>query len=433
MFSTTTSRAARLCTAAFFVSTLLVCWPAAMADSACAPTSETADLANDLAEHACAKDVSSSETIDAVRASAMALASACAASEFVGLERSLPADLAEAFVVAQACDCASGETVVEFSSRAPVELAASGDPDGVSSSFVDAANEIRIFSEEHCKPGTRNGVLEQSAEECVALTGGNVTETTTRLGASAGRRLCVAEVSESDARSRRALAVPVSQAVANATADAISQSEFACSFVPSALCALSDEQVQLISSSQVSGFFESMAETVARECGCEVDAARMAQTIRQATVAAASSTHAAVCESASAEFLDMADPVRDLIQASVVEALATLATCDASPPGRAGSPGVGSSQQQQQQPQQRQQEERPASALPFAKCGSNDYALALATDGIKHVAPAIATACCTPGYACTVKSRWYASCRPEGERPSPGWNGTVVTMQGCEE
>ena len=64
--------------------------------------------------------------------------------------------------------------------------------------------------------------------------------------------------------------------------------------------------------------------------------------------------------------------------------------------------------------------------MPYGQCGGNDYARDLAADNVELVAPAIATACCPPAYACVVKSRWYASCRPANEAAPQGWNGTVL-------
>lgn len=372
-----------------------------------------AKIGQTIAEHACARDATS-ETVQAVRDAAASAALACEGSTID--VTSAATATAEGFGGAQSCDCASGQSVVELSSIPPITLASEGADIG--DSFDKLAESVRTFSDDHCTPGTKNGILDQSAEECSVMSQGNATELSTRLGTSFGQAWCTLyTVGGGDPAPNRDLVLLASQSLGNATARAVSETEFACSFTPSVVCALADAQVIAIARAQLDGFAGAMVEAAAAECACALDAGALTGAIAPQHLEAAVVTHAAVCESSQATFDDMADPMRDRILPGVDAALAGTA-CGAIAPS--SSPADGGTPPR-----------RPESVYPYAKCGSNDYSNALADGEAKQIAPAIATACCTPGYECTVKSRWYASCRPMGERPSPDWNGTVVTLEGC--
>ena len=375
-----------------------------------------------IAAYACARDASDEALADVDEAATSAVAElatdACASQRAdVGASARIVGD---GFAGAQDCDCVAGIDVVSLSARDAV-----GDGGG---SFAELARSVRVYSESYCAPGTKNGVLDQSAEECSVMSSGNATEQTARLGARFGRSWCVAR--SRGGRSTTPLVLLASQSLGNATANAVSETEFACSFTQSVLCSLSDEQVGVVSSAQADGFARALTGTVADECGCVLNADDLTAALSPALRDAAVETHAAVCESSQAEFVGMANPIRDRIQPAVMSALgAGVFECA---PGRPDGPRAPGALASPPSTRESRTSAGPPIVYPFATCGSNDYARGLADPGAKHVAPAIATACCTPGYECVVKSRWHASCRPVGERPSAGWNGTVVTLEGCE-
>jgi hypothetical protein len=387
-----------------------------------------------ISEHACAKDATS-ETLQSVADAAEIAMTSC-----VGKTLDMDAaavSIADGFQGTQQCDCATGRQVVQLSSRDPLALAT--EPDAATTEFVNLAKSVRVFSEANCEPGTKNGVLDQSAEECSVMSQGNATEQSMRLGSAFGESWCASigatmapgvamgtqQISQRSptSSSTRDLVILASQSLGNATAMAVSDTEFACSFTPSVVCALSDVQVTAIARAQLDGFVRAMVASTASECGCGLDSAAIIADIGPSHVQSAVSTHAAVCESVSAEFENMADPMRNLIQPGVDMALDTAVCKDV----EAMTPSDASVAQAAAA----ERERRPMSVFPYAQCGSNDYARALADSTATQIAPAIATACCTPGYECVVKSRWYASCRPTSEEPSPGWNGTVVNLEGC--
>jgi len=385
------------------------------------------DLGGALAEFACAKE-SSSETMQAVRDAAALATDACPPTSIDPNDAAK--QTAQGYADTQSCECAAGRDVVALSSRSPIAMAISGDPVAEGgSAFDDLANSVRIFSEEHCSPGTKDGVLDQSAEECSVMSQGNATEQSTRLGTLVGEGL--ASILCATQMSMDPLTVLASRALGNATANAVSETEFACSFTPSVLCALSDEQVAVVARAQLDGLVMAAVAVVDSTCGCTLDGESILAALGPVHASAAVTTHSAVCESSQADFTNMADPIRDRILPDVGDALASVA-CKSVPstatgtgqglvPGPTSGPGPDSPPTVQ----------RPRTAYPFGKCGSNEYARALADAGAIQVAPAIATACCTPRYECVVKSRWFAACRPMDEKPSPGWNGTVIELSGC--
>lgn len=367
-----------------------------------------------IAEHACVREATSG-TLLAVHDAAAAAVATCAGLA-IDVDAAATA-MADGFDSEQSCDCETGRQVVELSSRTSLALANDGPDTG--NSFDKLAESVRVFSDAYCSPGTKNGILDQSAEECSVMSQGNATVLSTRLGTEFGERWCALDGAP-DPVLKQQLSVLASESLGNATTRAVSDTEFACSFTPSVLCALSDAQVVAVARAQLNGFAKGMVVSTKDNCNCGLDATAIIATITLEQLDAAVSTHAAVCESSQAQFDNMAGPLRDLVQPGVDAALAN-ATCQDSSLASEIAPSPANDRAT-----------RPQSVYPYAKCGSNDYALALADGEAKQVAPAIATECCTPGYACVVKSRWYASCRPAGERPSPEWNGTVVTLTGCE-
>ena len=355
------------------------------------------DVGTSVAGYACAAEQPSRNEVDSAVSKAM---ESCAGT---GDANDLALQVKAGFMDSQQCDCEAASEAVYLSSRQEIQQAFAA---GTTGNFDETVSAARTFSEEHCVPGTVGGVRDQSAEECVTLSEGNTTEASVEAGRAFASAWCSQPASGGEA---------ASMAMANVTSQAVSEAEIACSFTQSVLCALTDAQVTSIAQAQIAGFAQGTVEQIATcSCGLQTSdiVARLNTAVSQATVY----LHNAACAASRAGFVDMSLPLASRMRPAMRE-LARSLRCGSV----AGDMDTGSA------PSAPKVQVTP----PFGKCGGNDYARTLADRLAKMVAPAIATSCCTAGYACTVKSRWYASCRPLGETPREGWNGTVVKMEGC--
>ena len=202
------------------------------------------DLGTALAAHACAKKVTDAMVRDVTDAGS-SVVDECG-GEITSEDGT---QVASSFADAQACDCGSAELMVSLTSRSAL-ADATDDPDAIER----FATNVRVFSEDHCKPGTSGGVIDQSAEECSVLSNGNATGSAYASGRAFGERWCSDVPSRDTADPSRSLAWFASRALGNATAESVSATEFACTFVPTVLCVLSDEQVDVVARAQVAGF-----------------------------------------------------------------------------------------------------------------------------------------------------------------------------------
>lgn len=355
-----------------------------------------------LAEYACletAEDANARAAEQNLRGAAdLARASTCDFGDGSADGPSALAVEAEAgYLQAETCSCVSGASILRIATQSALR---DGSSTGAEWSAIIA--DIRRHSESHCAPGTENGVLDQSAEECAVLSSGNATAASRDAGLSLFR-----QDSPCEAAPLRAASM-----LANATALAVAAAEEACSFTLTFTCALTSSHVRDIALAQVAGFAEG-AESAG--CECSTSLTEVVDNLGAALPPLAIAAHDAVCQSSQAAFTDIAAPLA--VSFAPPMSAAAPSSCDevASPvPRQARSGGAATT-----------------NVYPYNKCGGNDYARALADKNAKHVAPAIASACCVGGYECMVKSRWYAACRPSGEAAPQGWNGTIVTHQDC--
>lgn len=364
-----------------------------------------------VAEYACREEATASgEAITGLQsASDAAVASAC---EFGADDRdgaSLLATAAEdGFLEGETCSCASASTVVRISTEGAIRSAvrAARGGQGDSTPWTQIIEDVRRYSEEHCAPGTDNGVLDQSAEECAVLSSGNATAASRNAGASVfGESDCTVDAARAAA------------SLARATASAIAEAERACSFSISFTCSLRDVHVHDIALAQLAGFAEGFVDS---GCSCDVNTTAMVQRLQPALASLAVDAHSAVCQSGQSDFTDIAAPLAGSYLPPLTSELPASCEADAPTPGQTGT-----------RPAPSQQAKRVARVYPYNQCGGNDYARDLADRNAKLVAPAIASACCVQGYECVVKSRWYAGCRVQGEAAPEGWNGTVLTHESC--
>lgn len=348
------------------------------------------DVGSSIAEYACSKETPSQSPVASAADKAL---ETCADG---GNTDDLAAQVRDGFAGGQQCDCASAADAVYLHARQDIKTALAG----LSNGLEETSSVVRTFSEAHCAPGTVGGVLDQSAEECVTLAQGNTTEASIQAGHAFASAWCTHKNSSE-----------ASTMLGNVTAKAVSDAEAACSFTQSVLCSLTDAQVSVIAQAQVEGFARGSADATPCPCSMQHGEVRaIGAVLANATVY----LHNAACAASQASFEDMAMPLTERIHP-------TLQTLALQTPCRSSTGHDMSSAAAAPMPV----------AAPFGQCGSNDYARTLSFRLAKMVAPAIATSCCTKGYACTVKSRWYASCRPVGEAPRAGWNGTVLELEGC--
>ena len=355
-----------------------------------------------LAEYACLETVGAAATRAAIQslrgAANLATASTCNFGDGSTDGPSVLALEAESgYLQAETCSCTSGASILRVATQSALRNGGSAGTD-----WTAILADIRRHSESHCAPGTENGVLDQSAEECAILSSGNASAASRDAGLSLFR----------PGPSCKAAPLRAARMLADSTALAIAAAEEACSFTLTFTCALTSSHVRDIALAQVAGFAEGAESS---GCDCSTGVTEAAEALGKALPPLVVSAHDAVCQASQAAFTDMAVPLASSFSAPMSDAAPS--SCD----------GVAS-------PVPRQAHARRAGAAnvyPYNKCGGNDYARTLADKNAKHVAPAIASACCVNGYECMVKSRWYAACRPAGEAAPQGWNGTIVTHQDC--
>ena len=301
------------------------------------------------------------------------------------------AAITDSFVETQTCSCASAGRIIG------VQIG--GVADG--SADVDAETTVAdliAFSEEYCTPGSVDGVLDQDAGECIAISQGNATESATAAGLLVRDYACGnATVS----------AASVSSALAGAVSDALAAGEKACSPKPSVRCALEPEYVRNAAAAQVAEMvraFDDSAMDPGVPCTCasrlDVDAIGSALNI------SAPGAHEAACLSGQSDMEDTRPVMMAAMMGAVSGALAELSNATSTanvnlPPGEAC---VGSSAPT---------EAPNMAAAAFEPCGSDPSDQGMG-------------GCCVPGFQCVVKNRFYSQCRPE-ERPIPAdWSGEIV-------
>ena len=340
-----------------------------------------------LATLTCMETPDPSTEADAAATLTDAIGLAMGATYFEGDESSVASQIAErvsaGFGESQTCSCEAAQSVL--TSQVPAYVL-SGEP-----SPGTVVSDTMVFSQEHCKPGTVDGVLDQDATTCIALSAGNMTELSVGAGQMARAYVC------GNATDPATIAATLARATVNAMEDG----EKACSAAPSVRCALTDQHIQNIALAQiagmVSGYSSGRADLSAPSCDCtaSLGTARVAAVLNTTAVQA----HAATCSGIS----DLADTYLVLateILEPVASALkSSVGTDQCSGPSTVGTQRAGPSGATQ-----------PSSPIgAFLECAAG-------TD----------RSCCSEGFQCVNKNTFYSQCRPIERAVPTGWTGTIV-------
>jgi len=297
-----------------------------------------------------------------------------------------------AFVDAQTCSCLPAEGLIHDGVSALVQDV--GDVADNAQNLVDSAI---VFSQEYCEPGTVDGVLDQDANECIALAAGNATakssssssgEDSRAVGLMAAGTLCE-DSGVVNADSKEQAIESVTSSMAQIVMSAVAEAERACSLNPAGLCVLSRMQVRDIARSQFSSFAEGLW---APNTTCEWNGTA-GNSLMASFASSTALTHENVCSNSQSEFDDGAAPL-SIDFARMVSAMYTslgfVEMQSASPP-------------------------RSQTLAPFARCGPSASSRRSAVRG-----------CCPAGFHCLAKNAFYAQCRPVVDNNPDGWAAKVI-------
>ena len=370
--------------------------------TACPTPSDMAALVahgNDLATAACADplDQSSDQSSDpssnsAARDLANTVMSVIDCADFANSD--LAAQVTKGFVDSETCECASAATLIETTVQALADTAeSSSDPAGPESESVALFDSLLVFSQNYCKPGTVDGVLDQDASKCIALSAGNLSDASNAGARDAGLRAKAFACPLPELRRPLPLdpVQNIAVALASATSDAIKAAELACSLNPDVRCALTDAHITNIARVQSSMFLEAYApcDGSVRELANETAKINIGASLQLALVTSAMSTHDAVCSSVNAGFNDGVLVIANDLVPSIRHFV---------PEGDAPVPS-----------------DSPTSSIqPFERCGPSSSRAKLNITG-----------CCTGGYQCIQKNAYFAQCRSESDPAPAEWIGTV--------
>lgn len=373
--------------------------------TACPTPSDMAALVahgNDLATAACAdpSDPASDPASDldaAARDLASTVVSVIECADFAN--SNLAAQVAKGFVDSETCECASAATLIETTVQALASTAESSqDPAGPESESIALFDSLLVFSQNYCKPGTVDGVLDQDASKCIALSAGNLSDVSDTGAHDAGLRAKAFACPLPE--DRRPLPLDpvqnIAVALASSTSDAIKAAELACSLNPDVRCALSDAHITNIARVQSAMFLEAYApcDASVRILANETAKTNIGASLQLALVTSALSTHDAVCSNVNAGFNDGVQVIANDLLSSVRH---FVPEGDASAPE--GHQGIASRK-----------------IPPFERCGPSSSRAKLNISG-----------CCADGYQCIQKNAYFAQCRPESDPAPVEWIGTVFS------
>ena len=306
-------------------------------------------------------------------------------AEAIQAIQAISGEVASAFVDAQTCSCGSATSIIQST----VASVAEGALDEVTledlTPFAQSAiDTIIVFAQNRCEPGTVDGVLDQDASACVALTSGNATLPGSSSAGSLARTLLACGATGT------ATVETVAALLGNATSDAIGAAEKACAARPDVQCALSDGLVTNIAIAHVRSFVESYRNSSDTSCSpaqpTDIGSDAVSQ-MQDVLVSGSLAAHTGICESALASFDDARLPIASELMNAVRQIFTPVDEADTA----AGT------------------------ALPsFSRCGptsSRDRA-DLGT-------------CCQTGWHCVAKNAFYAQCRPVNQQPPANWAGDV--------
>lgn len=308
--------------------------------------------------------------------------------------------VANAFASAETCACEGGAAVLEFASRPAIrsalQMAWAYDDNRkpVMDAFALAVDEVTNYATDHCAPGTVDGVLDQSAEECVALSNGTATPAAFEAGRLGERLLCTSSSKPDPDSAVESASRQIATTLANVTGSALADAHRACSLVVGVRCTLSDEQVERIVIAQIDAFTQRTSDRARTACSCSVDATILSEGLAADLVPAAIAAHSAVCRSVSGKIANVARVLAPQLANSVREVF-DAAMC-AMPPDSAASTPI----------------------PPYGQCGNDVNA--------KPHEPKLSENCCSTGYSCVIKNEFYAQCLRKSDPVPEGWSGTVL-------
>lgn len=364
---------------------------AASADRASSPACDSvatamADAGSSIAELACSEPaVPSDEPETLANAIDAAKASDCLNSDAV-------ASLGDAFDESQTCSCGAGRRVLD------VQIGGLVADSAADVSAPEVVSDVVSFAREHCTPGSVDGVLDQDATACVAISRGNASAQASEAGMLARGYACGDTNVTSDV---------VSIVLARAVSETLVDGEKACSPKPSVRCALTPEHVRNIATAQVAEMSHayrtggSLGPDPPCDCARSLDTSGIAMALNVSAVSA----HMAACTSGQSDLRDTRPVIAAAIADVVADALEGLVGED--------------------EPCVRVENQRTRRIEPFGPCGPD--ARVPSPGPPPGPSPG---ACCGAGFECMVKNEYYSQCRPE-KRPAPAsWSGDIRACEG---